>query len=200
MNGMNLIDGMNGLFGFTAIFQLITLATLSAILYQNPPSITMIIFFIPLVLFMLFNFPFGKIFMGDAGAYLYGFINSLLVIEFFGKNENIYTWLAILILIYPCLELLFSYLRKVKQKFSPFEADNKHLHTLLYFFMNSIGVNKTYCNPLTTIILSPFWISPFLLISLVHFSLVGILLSILCICMIYTLSYLLLFRLKDDRL
>lgn len=133
MNGMNLIDGMNGLFGYTALSQLVSVIFLSN--YVNDFEVMNICIFLslPLIIFLLFNYPFGVIFAGDLGAYFYGFANSTLVIYFFGKNDNLLTWLALLLVFYPSIELLFSFVRKklIENK-SPLMPDAKHLHTLIF--------------------------------------------------------------------
>ena len=51
-------------------------------------------------MFVIFNFPIGKIFVGDFAAYFYGFLNSILTIYFFGKHSDLLSWLAILILFF----------------------------------------------------------------------------------------------------
>lgn len=159
MNGMNLIDGMNGLFVFTAIFQLISFYFLGLLYNDHFLIYISIIFLFPLLAFLIFNFPFGKIFMGDSGAYLYGFVISILTIYFFGKYNSLISWAAVLILFYPCMELLFSYIRKIRNEISPFEADNKHLHSLIFKLLNK-KFNILLSNILTTLMLCFFWIIP----------------------------------------
>lgn len=190
MNGMNLIDGMNGLLGFSAIFQLLSIALLVIIFGDTEMHNVLILFSIPIILFLIFNFPFGKVFMGDTGAYLYGFINSILVIYFFSKYHSILTWLAVLLLFYPCLELLFSFIRKIKNNQSPFVSDNEHLHTILYYYLSSkLNVNKIYANPMTTILLSIFWSSPTFLIFLSYRSIYLTILSLVFLTLVYNLLY-----------
>jgi UDP-GlcNAc:undecaprenyl-phosphate GlcNAc-1-phosphate transferase len=162
MNGMNLIDGMNGLFAFTALFQLLSLFCLSIFFNDYEFSTLIIIFFTPLIIFLLFNYPFGMIFAGDSGAYLYGFINAIAYIYFFGRYPELLSWLAVLFLFYPCFELLFSYSRKILDNKSPLSADNKHLHTLLNKkLLSKIGNNK-FVNAGSTLVLFLFWLLPFI--------------------------------------
>ena len=89
INGSNLIDGFNGLLAFHLI--LIN----SVLLYINisneflPISIFITAQIITLMVFLLFNFPSAKIFMGDGGAYLFGTFTALNVIETNNLNPNI---------------------------------------------------------------------------------------------------------------
>lgn len=183
MNGMNLIDGMNGLFAFTSLSILFGLGFLSNIYNEIEIFNLCCIFSIPLVLFLFFNFPLGKLFIGDLGAYLYGFFISLLVIIFFGKYSHLLTWLAVLLLFYPCMELLFSYIRKIKNKQSPLDPDDKHIHTLLNKkFSSQLSFSK-FSNPKTTLFLSILWLTPSLLITKVT----SLLLIILCLILLILL-------------
>ena len=157
MNGMNMIDGVNGLFSLTAIFQLLSVSFLAFSLNDFIFFNLAILLLIPLILFFLFNFPNGKIFAGDLGAYFYGFINGLLIICFFGKHQDIYAWLAVLILFYPCMEVLFSFTRKKTIAFNPLQPDNLHLHTILFNYLhNKKGFKLSRANYLSTLIISNF--------------------------------------------
>jgi len=135
MNGHNFIDGINGLFGFTALFQLFSIIILASAHNDLDVVHLCIVFALPLMTYLLFNFPFGKLFAGDTGAYFYGYSNAIICIYFFGKNDGLLSWLAVLIMFYPCLELLFSLIRKLINKSSPFDPDKRHLHTILFIFL-----------------------------------------------------------------
>ena len=100
--------------------------------------------------------------MGDLGAYFYGFVIGILIIYLFGKYHHLLaTWTAVLILFYPCMELLFSFIRKIRNNKSPFDPDNRHLHTLIYKQINKVYKKSTLANSLTTLSLFIFWIFPF---------------------------------------
>jgi len=165
INGNNLIDGVNGNMGITNLVQLLVLSILGLKAGDYEFSNLCILFSIPLVVFLFFNFPYGKIFMGDLGAYFYGFTLSGLVIYFFGKYDNLLSWNAVLILFYPAMELLFSFVRKkffLKQ--SPLTPDAKHLHSLIYLLIKKS--KKNFNNSYSLIFLFPFIFSAlFVLIS-----------------------------------
>lgn len=189
MNGMNLIDGMNGLFGFTALFQLLSLCFISYLVNDVSLLNISLFFSTSLIIFLSFNFPFGKIFVGDCGAYLYGFIIGIITIYLFGRNENLYTWLAVLILFYPCMELLFSYIRKLVKNKSPFDPDRLHLHSLIHKKLLFKFKNVTKSNSLTTMILLPCWLLPFLCCIFFYNNLIIILLSLIFLIFIYCYKY-----------
>lgn len=188
INGMNLIDGMNGLCGFTTIFIILSLWYLAIISGDSEMVYLMSFTLLPLLIFIIFNFPFGKVFLGDFGAYFMGFILSLLTIRLFGKNPELISWKAILILFYPCMELLFSYVRKYLHGISPFTPDDKHLHTLVFKKIEKIFGSNIFSNPSTTFVISFFWIIPPIL-GIYLENVFNIALGLLVLTTIYLLLY-----------
>ena len=189
INGNNLIDGVNGNLAFTNIIQLISLVMLAFMVGDDALVQLFCLLLIPLIVFALFNFPFGKIFCGDVGAYFYGFAISASVIYLFGTYDNLLSWCAILILIYPSIELLFSFIRKkLFENKSPFIADAKHLHSLIYRYLNKKNSALTN-NSCVTVYLSPLILSP-LITYLFYDDIFVIILAINIIFFMYVLSYL----------
>lgn len=131
-NAINIIDGFNGLSaGVVAIMcgafgwlgwqvgdeQILLLALLGGTVAFG---------------FMGINYPRGRLFLGDGGAYFLGFwvaeIAVLLV-----RHPAINAWQVLSICAYPVIEVLYSiYRRKVVLKVSPGAPDDLHLHTLIY--------------------------------------------------------------------
>lgn len=186
--GDNFVDGVNGNLAFTNIIQLISLALLASMLGDIVIAQLSFVLLIPLIIFALFNFPFGKIFCGDAGAYFYGFAISGTTIYLFGTYDNLLSWCAILILIYPSIELLFSFIRKkLFENKSPFTADAKHLHSLIYRYLNKKNSALTN-NSFVTIYLTPLILSP-LVTYLFYDDVFAIIFAINLIFFMYAFSY-----------
>jgi UDP-N-acetylmuramyl pentapeptide phosphotransferase/UDP-N-acetylglucosamine-1-phosphate transferase len=83
--------------------------------------------------FLLINYPTGRLFMGDGGAYFLGFWLAEVAVLLVVRNPDINTWQVLLICSYPVIEVLYSiYRRKVIRKSSPGAPDRLHLHTLIY--------------------------------------------------------------------
>ena len=163
-NGFNMIDGMNGLAGFNGLSILIGIA--SVLLINNQfdllsEEITMLI--ILLVIFLFFNFPFGKIFLGDSGAYWIGWILGVMVIYLYSNND-FNTWGAVLLIFYPLFEVIFSTLRKFIQYKNPLLPDEQHLHLKLYYTIKGPARRSQQFNSFTTLCLMPLWFLPNLMI------------------------------------
>jgi UDP-N-acetylmuramyl pentapeptide phosphotransferase/UDP-N-acetylglucosamine-1-phosphate transferase len=132
-NAFNIIDGNHGLAGGTALLLFLGVAILawnvgdSLVLAQAGGILG------ALVGFLLWNYPRGKIFLGDAGAYFVGFIYAQLSIQLIGRNTEISAWFVIALAAYPIVETLYSiYRRKFVRHAAAMQPDGLHLHSLLY--------------------------------------------------------------------
>lgn len=167
-NGFNFIDGMNGLLGFFATGVCLSCINLSFIANDLISVQPLFLYLLFIVCFLIINYPFGKIFLGDSGAYLLAFLLGSWIINFFGTHNNISSWNAVLIFFYPATEVIYSYFRKVKNKKSPFHPDREHLHLKIFDILVTATKKPKLSNNLTTIFLAIFWLSPPLMITWVY--------------------------------
>lgn len=188
-NGMNLIDGVNGLCAAAALSILGALLFLSYKTSDGMMISTIFSVIIILIPFLIFNYPFGKIFLGDLGAYSLGLMISMLTIIFFGRHPEISPWAAVLVLIYPLVEVVFSTLRRVITGVSIYHPDTHHLHLKLFYFFRPQPIYKKIANALVAPILSMLWLFPLITIAWVYQNLffiwVAIILFILCYGLLY---------------
>lgn len=164
-NGMNLIDGVNGLCSAVALSILSALLFLS---YKTADTVMLFTLFSLILLiipFMLFNFPFGKIFLGDLGAYSLGLILSMLTIILFGRHPEISPYAAVLILIYPVTEIIFTMVRRALRGVSVFRPDTLHLHLKLFYFLRPQPAYKKMANALVMPTLGILWVFPLLTVT-----------------------------------
>lgn len=130
-NAMNIVDGLNGLASGIA---LISLSALGLIAYGagDPLMAKACLSLAGIVLgFALVNFPWGKIFMGDGGAYLLGFVLGWLAVLVSVRNPTVSPWACLLACGHLILEVAFSMLRRIRRRQHPGHPDRLHLHSLI---------------------------------------------------------------------
>jgi UDP-N-acetylmuramyl pentapeptide phosphotransferase/UDP-N-acetylglucosamine-1-phosphate transferase len=81
--------------------------------------------------FLLVNWPFGKLFLGDGGAYFVGFALAWVAVLMLARNVQVSAWAPLLVCGYPILEVAFSIVRRSKRGRSPGAPDRLHLHSLV---------------------------------------------------------------------
>jgi UDP-N-acetylmuramyl pentapeptide phosphotransferase/UDP-N-acetylglucosamine-1-phosphate transferase len=131
-NAVNLIDGFNGLSGFVAVTALLALGAVSFFVNDSFVLTISLAMAGAVAGFLFWNYPNAKIFLGDGGAYLTGFVIAELSVLLQVRNEEVSVLFPLLLVIYPTIETLFSiYRRKFVRGQSPGAPDAMHLHQLI---------------------------------------------------------------------
>lgn len=165
-NGFNLIDGFNGLASGTALVSLGAMGLIA--LGSNDPAVAWFCAFgIAAVLgFFVFNFPYGKIFLGDGGAYMLGLYVAFAAVLVLFRNAEVSPWACVLACFYPVTDTLFSILRRRHQSKHPGMPDRLHLHSLMYrrglplIFPGVGGLSLRARNSLTGFVMILFGLVP----------------------------------------
>ena len=132
-NAINIIDGFHGLAAGSLIIMLATFAFVARQVGDDLVFGLAVLYGALILGFFLLNFPFGKIFLGDGGAYFSGFLLAALGVLLPARNEEISAWTAILICAYPVIETLFSMRRKARRDgHSVGQPDRVHFHMLAH--------------------------------------------------------------------
>lgn len=134
-----LLDGVDGLVsGVSAIGGLVIfLFTLTTRYYQPDIAFAAILLVGSVCGFLIFNWHPAKIFLGEGGSLLLGYILGVLAIISGGKIA-----IALLVMGIPILDVAWTILRRVLQGKNPFRfADKKHLHHRLLGL--GLGQKKT---------------------------------------------------------
>ena len=130
-SAVNFIDGLNG---YAMGTMLITLSFFGYHFYLTGMDdfLTVVLIFNGAILgFLIFNFPFGKIFLGDMGAHLIGFLAGYISIAMTNYETNISLWYPLVAFTIPVIETLNTICRRIKRKKDgiPFnQSDLDHLH------------------------------------------------------------------------
>ncbi len=144
-NAINIIDGINGLASGVSIITLFFLA-LAAYFFGDT-----LLFGISLALlaatsgFFIMNFPKGRIFLGDGGAYFIGFAIAELSVLLVNRNTGVSPWFPLALMAYPVTEVVFTiFRRKYKKGCSAFMPDRAHLHSLMYKRVTKSNYRTSY--------------------------------------------------------
>jgi UDP-N-acetylmuramyl pentapeptide phosphotransferase/UDP-N-acetylglucosamine-1-phosphate transferase len=192
-NAVNIIDGFNGLASGTLI---ICYGAMGLIAWQvGDHELAQLCLILTSVTagFFLVNFPLGKIFLGDGGAYLMGFLLAWVAVLLPARNSQVSVWAPLLVCGYPILEVLFSVWRKYRRVgHHPGQPDKVHLHMLMFrrvtrfCFRNSSSAMQ---NGLTSPTLWPFSLLCAGLAVAFHTHTLLLIFCLLFVALCYHLSY-----------
>ncbi len=128
-NALNFIDGLDGLAAGIAAISLVTLSFIA--IYKGDIALALLLLSLSgaLIAFLIYNFHPARIFLGDSGAELLGFILATISVVGAYKTATFLTmFVPILTLGIPITEVFTSILRRARQDVSPFHYDTDHIH------------------------------------------------------------------------
>ncbi|MGI4719743.1 MAG: MraY family glycosyltransferase [Janthinobacterium lividum] len=132
-NSINIIDGFHGVAGSTVT---IILAGIGFLCWREGDLLLAQLAVAGMgatIGFLLLNYPTGRLFMGDGGAYFLGFWCAELAVLAIVRNPAINPWQILAIFAYPVIEVVFSiYRRKILRDTFVGAPDRLHLHSLFY--------------------------------------------------------------------
>lgn len=143
INAINLIDGVDGLASGLGMLYCLFFAVYFHLVGSTSWSILAICMIGALAVFFIYNVfgKNGKIFMGDSGSLLLGYLITAFVFRFCEQNAfhvvpEIYHMsaapaVAICVLTVPLFDTIRVSLTRLKQHRSPFQPDKNHIHHLL---------------------------------------------------------------------
>jgi len=133
INSVNIIDGFHGLASGAVIIMLLGMAALAMRVDDGLLFRLCLITAMATLGFAMWNWPFGKIFLGDGGAYLLGLLVVELGLMLPHRTHSLSPMAPALVGVYPLLETLYSmYRRKFIRSHPVNHPDALHLHTLIY--------------------------------------------------------------------
>jgi UDP-N-acetylmuramyl pentapeptide phosphotransferase/UDP-N-acetylglucosamine-1-phosphate transferase len=132
-NAVNIIDGFNGLAAGSVAILLVAMG-LIALSVGDAPLATLCFGVAACALgFGAVNWPQGKIFLGDGGAYLLGFMLAWVAVLLPMRTPLVNAWATLLVCAYPVLEVVFSVRRRQRRDgHRPGQPDKAHLHHFVH--------------------------------------------------------------------
>lgn len=164
-NAMNLVDGMNGLAGTLAIIGATGLALLSAAHGQQDIAAIAAALTAVILGFLALNYPHGRIFLGDAGAYLIGFVLAWLAVLLMQREPGISPWALVLIMFWPLADTLLAIYRRRSNGRPTDLPDRLHFHQLVKRTLEILLLGRhrwALSNPLVTVVVAPVAVGPML--------------------------------------
>lgn len=129
----NIIDGKNGLSSGMALLALLVMLVVAAQQQDREFVEVAAISAAAIGGFWLVNILTGRVFLGDAGAYLIGFVVAALAVAMVARNPAVSPWVPFVAALYPITETLFTMTRRIGFEGNRFsEPDHLHMHSLIF--------------------------------------------------------------------
>lgn len=165
-HAFNLIDGMNGLSSTVGISTAIALASAANVHGQETIGMTSLLLAAAIFGFSVINWPKGKIFLGDGGAYFIGHILMWIAVMLSAAAPTINVAAIILIIFWPTAELTVTISRRMIFRAPLGKPDRLHIHQIVRRGIEIVTNGRKIrplANALTTLCILPAVIVPPLL-------------------------------------
>jgi len=129
-NAVNIMDGLDGLAVGVSFFAALSLGILAFMSAQFHIVVMIAVLLGAMIGFYPFNFPRAKIYLGDSGSMVIGFLLAVLSISKIHRKVSLAMALMIpiIILFLPILETLVTITRRVYRRQNIFTGDTDHFH------------------------------------------------------------------------
>ncbi|MDX5413568.1 MAG: glycosyltransferase [Rhodobacterales bacterium] len=157
-NAFNLIDGLNGLSSGIGVITAIGLAAIAAKTGFSSLVEMKLMLVAALMGFLMFNFPFGKIFLGDIGAYALGHLLAWFSIALLIRLPELSTWAVLLIFFWPIADTFFAIYRRRRAGRPTDMPDRLHYHQLVMRALEITLIGRgrrNIANPMATLVILP---------------------------------------------
>jgi len=135
-HSFNIIDGFNGLASGVGMIVLAALGWLAFSFGDGALCAVCWGMTAAVLGFFLWNYPGGRLFLGDGGAYLLGFVVAMVSVLMVVRHPGVSWFLLLMMVIYPVTETMFSMWRRYSRNKSTGGADSLHLHSLFHRRLN----------------------------------------------------------------
>lgn len=162
-NGFNLIDGLNGLSAGVGIVCAIGLAAIAAQNGHVETAEMHLMLIAGLMGFLAFNYPAGRIFLGDVGAYALGHLLAWFGILLMVSVPDFSAWALLLVFFWPVADTFFAIYRRRRAGRPTDSPDRLHFHQLV---MRSVEITmvgrarRSLANPIATLLMVPLFSLP----------------------------------------
>ena len=138
-NAVNLIDGLDGLACGVSTIASLTMFVVALLVSESNVAVVLAALMGACLGFLPYNMNPAKIFMGDTGALLLGFVLATTSAVGMFKFYAVVTFLVpLMALALPLLDTIFAIIRRVLRGQSPFAPDRGHFHHRLV----DMGLNQ----------------------------------------------------------
>jgi UDP-GlcNAc:undecaprenyl-phosphate GlcNAc-1-phosphate transferase len=146
-NALNLVDGLDGLAAGTSLIACLTIFAISFFNQNTGQAVVALVLAGSIVGFLRYNFYPAKIFLGDSGSLLLGFLLAVLSIQGYSKGATLVAVLApILGLGFPIMETLLSMIRRLFKAIHmvDYSTEKGNFHGLIFKRLALFGADTDH--------------------------------------------------------
>ena len=163
IHAFNLIDGVNGLGGSVALVAALGLAWIGYRAGVDVMELPVAAVAGSILGFLVLNYPLGRIFLGDAGAYTVGFLLAWMAVFLLAEFPTVSPWALILLFFWPIADTLLAIYRRLVLRAPIGAPDRLHAHHVAMRLIEIVVLqrrDRRFSNPMATLAVVPLILPP----------------------------------------
>jgi len=109
------------------------------------------------------NYPFGRLFLGDAGAYTLGHLIAWIAVLLMARNPALSPWAILMAAFWPVMDTGAAVLRRIANRTPASAPDRMHFHHVVMRLILAGGASQhrlMVANSLATALMLPLFVAP----------------------------------------
>lgn len=188
-NAVNIVDGFNGLSSGMSVLAFLAYGAMAYSCGDATLAWVCLILAACMAGFFFVNWPLGKLFLGDGGAYFGGFTLAWVAVLLMARHPHVSAFAVLLVCGHPVMEVLFSIYRRRLKRVSPGQPDRQHLHSLVMRRYARRWLPQGLQNAGTGLMLALFSVPAMVLAVWTHQHHLASALAVLAFSLLYVLVY-----------
>lgn len=163
VHAFNLVDGINGFAAFNALVSLGALFVIAQASGVSELLLPVLALSGAIVGFLPLNFPIGRLFLGDAGAYFIGFMLGWMAVYLVATQPQMTPWAALLVFFWPVADTFLAIARRRRRGSATVQPDRLHAHHVMMRALEIVVFrrkDRRRSNPTASAALVPFLLLP----------------------------------------
>ncbi|MEO9971414.1 MAG: glycosyltransferase [Hyphomonadaceae bacterium] len=189
-HALNLVDGLNGLSALYSMAASIGFVAIAGHTGDTDIQVVAGLLAVSIFGFFILNWPFGRIFLGDAGAYGIGHIIAWLGIVLVARNPSVAGMAVLLLLFWPVCDTLLSIVRRRATRRATGQPDRLHFHHIAVRTVAMLkGRRGRFDSSIASLLLVPFFSTPIAVGVLLWDQPIMATIALACFILLFVVTY-----------
>lgn len=162
-HAFNLVDGLNGLAMSIGIVAACALGIIALNMGDQMTATIAAALVLCVAGVLVLNYPLGRLFLGDAGAYTLGHLIAWVAVLLMARNPEVSPWAVLMAAFWPVMDTGAAVLRRIINRTPTSAPDRMHFHHVVMRVIRAnlpAGQSLVVANSLATAVMVPFFVAP----------------------------------------
>lgn len=162
-HAFNLVDGLNGLAMGIGVVAASALGIIAVGMGDTVVATIAAALVLCVAGVLVVNYPFGRLFLGDAGAYTLGYLIAWIAVLLMARNPEVSPWAVLMAAFWPVMDTGAAILRRIINRTPTSAPDRMHFHhVVMRLLLGHCASDKRLivANSLATALMLPLFMAP----------------------------------------